>query len=87
MEQMHVMAATMLQLRDNMLQPSLVLMFPVDAKGFFGKARSLFQKKMCVTFVCPMTKKPAKSGLNGLGYRVKVTKDWVKKAAPVLIIG
>ena len=67
--------------------PSLVLMFPVDAKGFFGKARSLFQKEMCLMFVCPVTKKPAKSGPNGLGYRVKVTKEWVKKAAPVLIIG
>lgn len=66
--------------------PSLVLMFPVEAKGLFDKARSIFQKEMCVMFVCPVTKKPAKSGPNGLGYRVRVTKEWVKKAAPVLII-
>lgn len=66
--------------------PTLLLMFPAEARGFFGKAKSLFQKEMRLMFVCPVTKKPAKSGPDGLGYRIKVTKEWVKQAAPVLII-
>ena len=52
----------------------------------FGKLKGIFQQEVCVLFVCPVTKKPVKSGPNGLGYRLKVTKEWVKKAAPVLII-
>jgi hypothetical protein len=66
--------------------PCLILMFPAEPKGFFAKTKSLFQKEMCIFFVCPVTKKPAKSGPDGMGYRIKVTREWVKKAAPLLVI-
>ena len=66
--------------------PTLILMFPIEPKGFVAKAKSLIQKEMCFLFVCPVTKKPAKSGPDGTGYRITVTREWVKKAAPLLVI-
>ena len=39
-----------------------------------------------MTFICPVTKKPARSGPEGKGYRLVLPKDWLKKAAPVLAI-
>ena len=50
------------------------------------KAKTLFQNEVCIFFICPVTKIPAKSGPDGKGYRVKVTKEWVRQAAPVLVI-
>lgn len=33
-----------------------------------------------------MTEKPAKSGPDGSGYRITVTKECLKKAGPILVI-
>jgi hypothetical protein len=76
--------------------PSLVVVFPAKPPvkkkggGFFkrvkGEALGMFAKDMVVIFICPVTKKPAKSGEEGKGYRLVLPKDWVKKAAPVISI-
>jgi hypothetical protein len=66
--------------------PTLMLMYPIEPKGFIAKAKSILQKEMCFMFVCPVTKKPAKSGTDGNGYKITVTREWVKKAAPILVI-
>jgi hypothetical protein len=66
--------------------PPLILMSPIQAKGFVAKAKSHKYKEMCFLFICPVTKKPAKSGPDGTGYRITVTREWVKKAAPLLVI-
>jgi hypothetical protein len=79
--------------------PSLVVVFPAKppskrkgggfftkVKGLKGKALGMFANEMIVMFICPVTKKPAKSGKDGKGYHLVLAKDWVKKVAPVLSI-
>lgn len=66
--------------------PTLMLMYPIEPKGFFAKAKSIVQKEMCILFVCSVTRKPVKCGPDGNGYRITVTREWVKAAAPLLAI-
>jgi hypothetical protein len=55
-----LMIQTLLNAKHNM--PTLLLITPAEAKGFMQQARGLFQQEMCFFFICPVTKKPAKSG-------------------------
>ena len=74
--------------------PTLILVTPANAsassRGLMGKMKSkvtnFFANEMVVTFVCPITKKPAKSGPEGKGYRLVIPKAFVKKLAPVIAI-
>ena len=81
----------------NFNAPSLVVVFPAKPPngkekggGFFkktkAKALNMFANESVVFFICPVTKKPAKSGPDGKGYRLILPKDWVKKVAPVISI-
>jgi archaellum component FlaC len=71
--------------------PTLLLMSPPFDKNskkslLLGKVKGMFQNMLQFNFVCPVTKKPVKSGPEGKGYKLAASKKWVKQAAPVLII-
>jgi hypothetical protein len=52
--------------------PTLLLMLPVEKKTLFGSVRGMFQTELQFWFICPITKKPVKSGPKGKGYRIQV---------------
>ena len=73
--------------------PTMVLVFPTKAstsEGKFSRMKSkikgFFTDEMIVSFVCPVTKKAAKSGPDGKGYRLVIPKAFVKRLAPIIAI-
>ena len=61
-------------------------MLPANPKSAFGKLKSAFKNDYLIFFVCPVTKKVVKSGPKGKGYTYSVAKEWVKRAAPALLM-
>ncbi len=66
--------------------PVTILIFPLNPKNFLERAKNKFSSEYVLFFACPVTKKIMKSGREGKGYKVSVTKDWVKRVAPILIM-
>jgi hypothetical protein len=68
--------------------PTLPVLIPADFKDTRGGIlRGFFQKKLLLFFMCPVTKKLAKSGPNGSGYSIVQSREWLVKAAPVIRLG
>ena len=70
--------------------PTLVILLPEIATGvtsFLRDPSRLFSNKYRLFFVCSHTLCIAPCGPKGQGYQLTATKEWVKKAAPVLKVG
>jgi len=70
--------------------PTLVILLPEIATGVTSVLRNpsrLFSNKYRLYFVCSHTLCIAPCGPKGLGYKLSTNKEWVRKAAPVLMVG
>lgn len=69
----------------NHKSPIMFIVLPAKS-SFFSSFKGIFMKEMIISFICPVTKKPVKSGKNGKGYRLKLPTALVKVVAPMVAI-
>jgi len=70
--------------------PTLVILLPEIVTGvtsFLRNPSRLFSNNYRLFFVCSHTLCIAPCGPKGQGYQLTATKEWVKRAAPVLKVG
>ncbi len=68
--------------------PTYAIILPVVAKTWLKKAdpMRLVRNKYRLYFLCSHTHQIAPCGPKGEGYKIAVTKQWVRDAAPVLMV-
>lgn len=53
----------------------------------FSRVRAGIVKEMTLHFLCPVDLSEVPCGVGGQGFRLRVTRDWVKRISPVLQVG
>lgn len=65
--------------------PVMLIVIPTKS-SMLNNFKGIFRKEMIISFVCPVTKLPVKSGQDGKGYRLKLPTTLVKRVAPMIAI-
>lgn len=71
-------------INQNHNSPLMFIVLPAKPSGILNSVKSIFTKEMLIFFVCPVTKKPVKSGEDGKGYRMLLPTKLVQTVAPVI---
>ena len=84
---LNVLQAMVMNAKFVKYSPTTIVMLPAAAKkSALGMIKSAFKTEYNIFFVCPVTKKVVKSGPTGKGYKYSIVKEWVKRAAPALLL-
>ena len=84
---LNVLQAMVMNAKFVKYSPTTIVMLPAAAKkSALGMMKSAFKTEYNIFFVCPVTKKVVKSGPTGKGYKYSIVKEWVKRAAPALLL-